>query len=487
MTPIAWNADREILTPGFARTQISGGWRNYIKRGYVWQSISALVAGDLSCTTFPGNVQFAADSQGWSEICIDGTFSMARHIAERNGHNAEPELRLSIAVECDHNVAGHIDTLDPDPDKWRPWQVVYPGAWDCADLRLGIWQGKAARIEKVIDFHSMPDGDQEFVEHSFLIRSSHARVLAGPNFDTSPWDGRHSELFDAQAFVARADSQLRGVLLKTPVAWYYTPDGTEVRTPIRVTFEIQDDGETVRCTKHIPRALIATALANGSHLKADATLSPDGHPEAAGFDAVAKGSGGTWAATIGSSGSYSDDSGSSGSIIAEATASSGIYGQYRHAIYVIDSSSIGSGQQVDSLSFTSRMDNQRLTGTMGLSTNLYASTPAGTTGVINGDYMAVGSTPFTDTPRLMSGESFDNPWVTQTMNAAGRAAVDVTGYTKLALGIVEAHESGSPTWASNHSAIIALAMAESGANAPYITVTHSAASSFGAWYAQGNQ
>jgi hypothetical protein len=195
------------LTPGMLIANTTAAGRRRLSSAAAGETTSGeatsgsrsirLLPATCPARRFPGNVQFAASSQGWSDIVIDGTFSIARYIAERNGHNAEPELRLSLAVETQHNVAGHID-------EGKPWQVVYPGAWDSADLRLGIWQGKAARIEKVVDIHSMPSGDSEFVEYSFLIRSSHARVLAGPNFDISPWHGRHAELFDAQAFVCQS-------------------------------------------------------------------------------------------------------------------------------------------------------------------------------------------------------------------------------------------------------------------------------------------
>ena len=77
----------------------------------------------------------------------------------------------------------------------------------------------------------------------------------------------------------------------------------------------------------------------------------------------------------------------------------------------------------------------------------------------------------------MSAESFDNPFVTQTLNAAGRAAIAMEGITKLAMSVVEAQESGSPTWASNNSAILAVNMAETSgtANDPTLTFTYSAA------------
>jgi hypothetical protein len=488
MTPYTWNADREYHGGGSATTQIGGGWRNYIKRGYVWQPISALIAGDLSCTTFPGNVQFAASSQGWSDIVIDGTFSMTRHIAERNGHNAEPELRLSMQVECDHNVAGEVD-------EDRPWQVVYRGAWDCADLRLGIWQGKAARIEEVFDIHSMPSGDSEFVEYSFNIRSSHARVFAGPNLDVSPWDGRHAELFDAQAFVSRADSQLRGVLLKTPVAWYYTADGTEVRTPIRVTFEIQDDGETVRCTKHIPRALIATALVNGSRLKADATFSPDSNPETTSIDGrvMCDTSSQYWSVKIAASGTGADDANAFTYLGLAPSSLSPRYDEFWYPIFLLDTSSIGAGQQVDAATLDLHTSNAFPSNDdLGISTNIYGQVVASNTALASSDYDGNSpTTPFTDNPRDVKSESGTAQYITHTFNAAGKAAVNIEGVSSFCLCLVQARENGAagdPTWSGSGTKEnrLVLRASEAGTNVPLLTVTHSAVSSFGAWYAAAN-
>lgn len=490
MIPLTWNADREYHGGGSATTQIGGGWRNYIRRGYVWQPINPFVASDLSCTAFPGNVQFAADSQGWSDIVIDGTFSIRRHIAERNGHNAEPEMRLSLAVETQHNVAGHID-------EDRPWQVVYPGAWDSADLRLGIWQGRAARIEKVVDIHSMPSGDSDFVEYSFLIRSSHARVLAGPNFDISPWQDGHAELLDAQAFVARADSQLRGVLFKKPVAWYYQPDGTEVRTPVRVTFEILSDGETVRATKHIPRALIATALANGSHLKTDATFSPDGSPETTSVDGRVNCDTGNqfWSAKIAAAGTGFNDSSTAATLNLAPSSLSSRYNEYWYPVFLFDTSSIGAGQQVNSNTLDLFTDNDTPNNDdLGISSNIYGQVVASNTALAASDYDGISpATPFTDNPRDVKSESSTAQYITHTFNAAGRAAINVEGVSPFCVCLVQARENGTagdPTWSGSgyRDNRLSFRTAEfSGtANDPFLTVTHSAASSFGAWYASAN-
>lgn len=469
-SPLTWNAFQRAIGPNRKQSRFHGGHVCYRKPGQSWQAIDTTIANDLSCSTFGASVQFPADSQGWATIEIDGAFSMSRHIAEKDGTNSEPSLSIQSAAECPHQVAGVIDRQNPQ-------QIIYPLAWPGADLIRGIEQGRSTRIASFIRIRRAPAGTGA-VPYSFLLRSADAQFrVAGQNGRLPLGSGRGeaAEIIAREAAVTKGDSTLRGMTLRKPEAWYTLPNGRRISQHIRVKFE-RVDFETVRLTKFIPRDLIDAAMSAGVSVFSDDVFYPDANPESAGFDGIVKGSGGSWATTLASSGNYSDDSGASGSIIAEATASSNVYGQYRHAIYVIDCSSIGSGQRVDALTFTSRMDNQRITGTMGLSTNIYSSSPASNTAIANADYMAVGSTPFTDSPRLMLNESFDNPWVTQTLNSAGRAALDVTGYLKIALGVVEAHESGSPTWASNNSAIISLSMADSGANAPYIDVTHSTVS-----------
>jgi hypothetical protein len=93
--------------------------------------------------------------------------------------------------------------------------------------------------------------------------------------------------------------------------------------------------------------------------------------------------------------------------------------------------------------------------------------------------MSFGSTPLTDSPRDMESESFDITTITHTLNQDGRDAVAMEGITKLGLGIVEAHESGSPTWSSTHVAKLAITLSETSgtSNDPLLTVTHSAAGS----------
>lgn len=493
MTPYTWNADREIITPTQFRSVIGGGWRNFIRRGYTWQSINPEIQSDLTCTAFPGNVQFAASSQDWSDICIDGTFSMKRHVLEGNGHNAEPEFQMSLAVEAQHNVTGHISETNPT-------QMIYPNAWDSADLKLGIWQGRSARIEKVVDIHTMPPGDSEFIEYSFLVRSSTAQVLAGPNHDISPWDNGHAELNGSDAFVALKGSELRGTVLRTPVAWYYE-NGEMVRVPVRVTFDILADGETVRATKFIPRSLISTALAAGSHLYTDATFNPDGNPESTTMDGYTFRQGPSdgshvWEDLIVGAGTASSDGWDiKGGPHAAAWTGVNVFYQLERAWYGFDTSSIGAGQQIDSASLTLSKYNTDTNNTDwdAEAMNVYEAVPATATAIATTDHNNMGTAKFSDTgvtygTLRQAAQKSKHEW---TFNATGLTGVDPEGLTQLGVAWeADRAQTSVPSPASNVTYEVNFYAAEFTGTVedPLLTVSHTAAPTFiPAWALSANQ
>jgi len=470
MIPHTWNANRQSLSHGQIRSQIFGGWQNYKRAADPWQPINASIRSDLSVTAFPGSVQFSDSSQGWADICIDGSFSVKRQIEEQNGDNAEPDFCMGMAVETQHNVSGHIDDGNPN-------QILYPGAWDAADLRVGIWHGRAARIEKVVDIHTMPAGDSEFVEYSFLMRSSHARVWTGENYDERPFaDSNVAELIAADAFIARDDSTIRGTILRTPVAWYYE-SGDIVRVPVLVTFEIQPDGETVRATKFIPRALIAVALASGSRLYTDATFSPDASPETSTVDGrtVAANKSLSWTDMIAETANYVRDTAVSEELRVWAKNTTDNWDVIERIHLLFDTSSIGSDQSVDSASLDVSIDSVYFDD-LGLSWNIYGTDPASDTSLATGDHDNVGTTPFSDSPRYLSSESTDWTTVSLDLNTDGESAIDLDGISKFGLATQEDRENdswGDPTWTASDRSGFKVRLAENASNIPTLTVTHS--------------
>tara|TARA_R110002096_G_scaffold66682_6_gene162293 strand:+ start:15747 stop:17237 length:1491 start_codon:yes stop_codon:yes gene_type:complete len=474
--PTFWNTLTQFN--GKSRTsKVSAGQVAYKKSGYAWGNIITDVESDFTATKFPGSIQFPRNAQDWLDAEFNGEYSAKRQITEGNWSNSEDAFVMRMKADCPTNATGIIH-----PDK--PWQVIYYNAFGQGqNLIYGHWHGKTSRLEHVIEITELPPGDSEYLTYDFYIQSNDATTFVGENFGQRPWAGNSGDGATVQGFsvfLAKGDDHttIRGAVLRKPVCWWANLDGTTTIKDVRVDVVIQPDRRTVKATKYIRRSDVVEALSQGSPYRADVTFNPDPSPETTSVDGVVKGSStGSWATIVNGVADYASDSDASSRVMAEATASSNVYSQLRKLFFLFDTSSIGTGQQVDSATFGSRLDNQRSIGTMGLSTNIYSSSPASNTAITTADYLQVGSTPFTDSPRLMSAESFDNPFVTQTLNAAGRAAIAMEGITKLAMSVVEAQESGSPTWASNNSAILAVNMAETSgtANDPTLTFTYSAA------------
>jgi hypothetical protein len=474
--PTFWNTLTQYN--GKSRTsRVSAGQVAYKKRGYAWGSIVTDVESDFTTTKFPGSIQFPRNAQDWLDSEFNGEYSAKRQVTEGNWSNSEDAFVMRMRADCPTNSTGIIH-----PDK--PWQVIYYNAFGQGqNLIYGHWHGRVSRLEHVIEITEMPAGDSEYLTYDFYIQSNDATTFVGQNFDQRPWAGNSGDGATVQGFdvfLAKGDNPatIRGAILRKPVCWWANLDGTYTQKNVRVDVVIQPDGVTVKATKYVLRADIAEALAQGSVYRADVTFSPDPNPETSTVDGIVKGSSqGTWATLIGGVANYVDDSGTSGDLLVQATTTSNVYEQYRHMFFGFDTSSIGAGQQIDSATLRLNFDNQRVTTSMGLSSQIYTSSPASNTSLAIGDYMAFGSTPLTDAARDMNSESFDRTNITQTLNADGRAAINMESVTNLGIGVTAAHESGSPTWSSGAAAKINIFTAETTgtANDPLLTVTHSAA------------
>ena len=156
-----------------------------------------------------------------------------------------------------------------------------------------------------------------------------------------------------------------------------------------------------------------------------------------------------------------------------------------------DTSSIGSGQEATAA--THRLRTKSVGSGTELDSeliNVYASTLASNTAVVTGDHLSLGTTPFAtgiaNSTIRSGGVGTFHTW---TFNAAGLAAVDVTGITKLAIAWETDRSAGSmpsPSLYATYGCRFESAEEFGTANDPLLTVTHSAASSFGAWYAAAN-
>ena len=139
--------------------------------------------------------------------------------------------------------------------------------------------------------------------------------------------------------------------------------------------------------------------------------------------------------------------------------------------FLFDTSSIGSGQSVSSATFevyVTATDN-----TIGnLSFVLVASTPASNTGLVAADYSQTGATALSDTVAV--NDITTNAYNTWTLNAAGLAAINTTGITKLALVFENDRSNTEPSPPAGSGAITTKIAGDfaGSANEPKLTVTY---------------
>ena len=478
--PTFWNTKTQYN--GSSRTsKVSAGQIAYKKNSADWDFVNSDIQNDLSVTAFPGNVQFPSNAQGWMDLNFNGQYSAKRQILERNWSHSEDAFEMRMRTDCPTDSVGIIH-----PNK--PWQVIYYDAFgQGANLIYGIWHGRASRVEHVIEITEMPSGDSEYLTYDFYIQSNDATAFVGANLDQRPWSGNSGDAAPVEGFevfLAKGDdpATVRGSVLRAPVCWWTNLDGSLTKKSVKVVFEIQPDGSTVKATKYVKRSDIAEALSQGVPYRADATFNPDPSPETNTVDGFtdAFNRNEDWATIITAAGGISSDSVSSEDLRVWAKNVTNNWEYLSHLHFLFDTSSIGSGQSVDSASLTLSL--YRVYGDdLGLSWNVYSTNPASNTAIANGDHDSLGSTAFS-TSRAIVDEHWDWLPIAMTFNSDGKDAIAMEGVSKFAIATQEDRENatyGDPTWVVSDRSGIKVRMAENSgtANDPLLTVTHSAASS----------
>ncbi len=151
------------------------------------------------------------------------------------------------------------------------------------------------------------------------------------------------------------------------------------------------------------------------------------------------------------------------------------YVEIRRGIYLFDTSGIGSGNTVTAATFS-------LFGTgkndvMSQSINVVSSNPASNNAIVNADYTALGTTVFATAITIATWST--TAYNDFTLNASGRAAISLTGSTKLGTRLVSDINNVEPTWSSNADAYVIANMSEAAgtANDPKLVVTFSPSAS----------
>lgn len=464
MVPHFWNCDKAVIRGKGFRYRLGGGQRNYRKKGASWNRISTDLNADRTLTSFPAEVEFGKSAQDWNEVLLNSSFSMKRYHDHREQENPEPPLAMRFRVRAQSNVAGAIE------DGFQS-QVRYRNAWDGADLRVGIWHGTGARFEKVVEIHSEPAGQGEFVEYEFEIQLKRASLSRRGQAFMRKRASENQTLLDGSVFVSSDDSELRGFVVKPPVCWWYR-DGELVRHPVKVRIRALGNGETILATKLIPRRLIRQALRDGSFLRTDATFQPDADPEVNSMDFWTQRSvaNQTWASLSTGAGNGASASQTQGYIRMRSTTTSGRYDLLNRCNQFFDTSSLTGIPDSGTMKvrMSSKTDpSSHFTSDLGL----FGSTSTSVTAPVVGDFQLAQTTQLATS--IAYGSVSTSVYNTFTLNASGLAAIDTSGLSKFVTALSTYDLGGStPTWASNINHNYRQWFAEQGTSyAPELEVT----------------
>lgn len=461
MTPHFWNTDRTTIRGRGFRYRVGGGMRNFRKKGASWNRINTDINGDRSLTSFPADLQIGASSQDWHTTLFNASFSMKRYHDLKEQANSEPDMEMRFQVETQHNVLGEVEGA----------QVRYRNAWDGADLRVGVWHGVSARIEKVIEVHTAPAGNSDFVEYSFNIQVARATYAFNGQHFVRPTPGNSKDIEGHSTFVSQDESELRGFVLRTPVCWWYK-DGEIVRRHVKIRAVTQGSGEIVRLTKLIPRAWILEAIADGDFLRTDATFQPDADPEVNSLDFWTQRSVAlqTWSQMTNGTGNGASASQTRGYIRMRSETTTDKWNLLNRCNQFFDTSSLTG--IVDTGTMKVRMDSKTDPSSYWTSDlGLFGSTSTSVTSPVIGDFQLAQATHLATA--IAYGSVSTTVYNTFTLNASGLAAVDTSGLSKFVTALSTYDLGGSsPTWYSNINHNYRQWQAEQGTSyAPELEVT----------------
>lgn len=183
------------------------------------------------------------------------------------------------------------------------------------------------------------------------------------------------------------------------------------------------------------------------------TAFPDANPESTTVDGiVAQAFGATlsWANIRTAAGNYSDDTSSSEAIvrIVANTGTSDVWDGNNRAIFLFDTSALTSSASISaatlSLFGTSKQDGLSITPNY----DIYPSTPASNTALVNADYAQVGTTSQTGSP-IAYGSFSTSAYNDSAFNATGLGNISKTGISKFGVRNASYDAAGvAPTWSS---------------------------------------
>lgn len=159
------------------------------------------------------------------------------------------------------------------------------------------------------------------------------------------------------------------------------------------------------------------------------------------------------------------------------------YNYLIRGIFTYDTSPLTSGANISAVTFA--LMPKTIFSELGMTGDdidqaIVSSNPASDNELVTADYDTLGSTEFSDA-RLDHSAAIVDTYLTQTLNAAGIAAISKTGITKLGIQLGVDFDDGTPPWLGNsvRDGILWYSADEAGTDSdPYIEITYTLPSTF---------
>jgi hypothetical protein len=242
---------------------------------------------------------------------------------------------------------------------------------------------------------------------------------------------------------------------------------------LRLQYAKDDD------TEFIPKSFFDTARSYPVTISDSLTFYPDANPETSSVDGfITRGATQElWSAIIAGAGTNAYPSNPSGgpgaSIGGGTTANYWVYNS--RTILLFDTSAIPDNAEITAAVLSMYGSSKASVGGAIPNTNVYASTPASNTDLVTTDYSQVGSTPFCDTAITYANWNVATPfWNDFALNAAGIAAISLTGVSKFSLRNANYDVAASqPPWTSGGVSYLDGYLSEQGTGyQPKLVVTY---------------
>lgn len=163
----------------------------------------------------------------------------------------------------------------------------------------------------------------------------------------------------------------------------------------------------------------------------------------------------------------------------EMTTTTDQFDQIVRSIMTFDTSSIADTDSIDSgtLSLAGNGSDPNNTLSPAQAIAIGGATPAANNNIVAADYAQVGSTRYADADiTTVAWDPVDGHYNTWTLNAAGLAAISVTGISKFCTRMKADMDNAAPTWASNgRENVIARSADQTGTTSdPKLVIVHTA-------------